>query len=128
MKAINFIIVLFLAINFSACDAQNSFTNINQKEMIDLMKDESIVVIDVRTPGEVSQGYLKGTDHFFNINSSDFEENIKSLDPEKTYIVYCKSSARSSKAANYMASSGFTKIYNLKGGMMSWSDKNYITK
>ena len=35
----------------------------------------------------------------------------------------CKSGARSAKAAEFLRSVGFTKVLNLKGGILDWIDK-----
>ncbi|HCQ29697.1 MAG TPA: rhodanese-like domain-containing protein, partial [Flavobacteriales bacterium] len=38
-----------------------------------------------------------------------------------SYYVYCRSGGRSASACGAMASIGFPKLYNLAGGIMSWS-------
>jgi phage shock protein E len=115
----------------TASDSNTSnFKNINEKEVeefIDGQKGE-YELIDVRTPQEVSSGYLKSTKHFINISGQDFASKISELNKEKTYIVYCRSGARSSSAAKYMVEQGFKIVYNLNGGMMSWKDAKYITR
>jgi hypothetical protein len=65
--------------------------SINSEKLVELRKDTSIQIIDVRTPGEVSDGYIPGTTMFFDINSDDFDAKIDKLDKSKKYIVYCKS-------------------------------------
>jgi phage shock protein E len=129
MKSIKIIFAILIAFGINACNAQNSgYKNISQDEMIKLMTDKNIEIIDVRTPEEVKEVYIKGTHHFINISDQNFQTNIKKLDTEKTYIVYCRSGARSGKAASYMAENGFKNIYNLSGGVMSWNNKSYLIK
>ncbi|MCG9880521.1 MAG: rhodanese-like domain-containing protein [Bacteroidia bacterium] len=36
-------------------------------------------------------------------------------------MVYCRSGARSSRAAEIMQANGFKKVYNLSGGIMGWN-------
>jgi rhodanese-related sulfurtransferase len=94
--------------------------NINQQTFAELQKDTSIVIIDVRTPGEIGNGYIEGADLFIDVNSSNFANQILALPKDKKYIVYCHSGARSSKAANFMVSSGFEDVSNLLGGITSY--------
>ncbi len=98
-----------------------SVTNINQNQFTSLTQDKKVQVIDVRTPEEIAEGYITGTQLFIDFNGSDFEKKIKALDPNTTYIIYCRSGGRSSKAADYMVNKGFKKVYNLTGGITQWT-------
>ncbi|MCX7744364.1 MAG: rhodanese-like domain-containing protein [Flavobacteriales bacterium] len=95
--------------------------NIQQDEFLKLTKDPNTVVIDVRTPGEVAEGYISGTKYFIDFNGGNFANEIQKLDKSKSYIVYCRSGGRSSKAASIMIENGFNKVYNLTGGIMNWT-------
>ena len=52
----------------------------------------------------------------------DFVNNICYLDKSKPVAVYCKSGNRSKKAALIMSEIGFSYIYNLNGGILSWKE------
>lgn len=95
--------------------------NIQQDEFLNLIKDPNTFVIDVRTPGEVAEGYISGTKYFIDFNSGNFTAEIQKLDKSKSYILYCRSGGRSSKAASIMINNGFQQVYNLSGGVMNWS-------
>ena len=80
------------------------------------------MLLDVRTPGEVSQGYIEGAQ---NINISTWEEfkaGVDKLDKTEPVMVYCKVGGRSHKAAVYLVESGFTQVYDIKGGILAWND------
>lgn len=77
------------------------------------------VILDVRTPMEVSQGKIPGA-QVIDLMDAQFPQKIEELDKGKPYIVYCRSGNRSAQACNYMASRGFSKLYNLNGGIGSW--------
>lgn len=94
--------------------------NINQKEFATVMQQQKAIVMDVRTPDEIAGGFIKGTTLFADVNGAAFATQIDKLDKSKTYIVYCRSGARSSTAADIMIKSGFTKVYNLTGGISNW--------
>jgi thioredoxin len=80
-------------------------------------------LIDVRTPEEFEEGHLKGAINF-NINSSNFENQLSNLDKKQPIFVYCLSGGRSSSAANILSEKGFTEVYNLSGGIMKWNAAN----
>lgn len=121
--------ILFLslgAIFLNSCEAQSnenkySFVNINENDFKQKATEKDVVVIDVRTPAEVAEGYIKGTHLFINYNSSDFEKEIAKLDKDKIYILYCRSGARSAKASYYLSSNGFKNVYNLENGISGYS-------
>jgi rhodanese-related sulfurtransferase len=112
-------IALFTFI-FQLNHAQAQVKNLQPTNFAQVVKSEKAIVIDVRTQGEVQGGYIKGTTVFADINSSEFNSQIDKLDKSKTYIVYCRSGGRSSRAASIMVGKGFKNIYNLNGGILSW--------
>lgn len=107
--------------SISQKDSGKSVKNINAEEMLSMISDTGIVLIDVRTPGEWDSGYISGTDKFIDLNSSDFENQILSLDKTKSYIVYCRSGNRSIKACEIMNKKGFSSLHNLSGGINKWT-------
>ena len=60
--------------------------NLNQTDLNSKLQEENVVLIDVRTPGEVSSGYIKGAQKFIDINGANFETEINALDKTKTYV------------------------------------------
>lgn len=94
--------------------------HIDQKTFEAKMKEKHVVILDVRTPGEFNSGYIPGAINI-DIYAADFQSRVQKLDKSKTYLVYCRSGARSSNAGNFMITNGFKQVHNLKGGMMAWS-------
>ena len=78
------------------------------------------VLLDVRTPVEAAINKIEGATLINFNDGSAFVENIAKLDKDKTYLIYCRSGNRSGQACNYMAQQGFSKLYNLDGGIMAW--------
>jgi rhodanese-related sulfurtransferase len=69
-------------------------------------------VIDVRTPEEFSEGYVKGAVNI-DVSDPDFESQIASLDKDVAYSVYCRSGNRSAVAVDIMRNAGFTNVVDL---------------
>jgi len=119
--ALLFILILNSCNSTSQVNA--GYKNISQAEFQKTRKETNAIILDVRTPSEISQGFIEGATVFIDVNNVDFESKIDQLDKSKNYIVYCRSGARSAKAATIMAQKGFKNIYNLEGGITNYSGK-----
>ncbi|MEX0636862.1 MAG: rhodanese-like domain-containing protein [Ferruginibacter sp.] len=97
-----------------------SVKQIDQPAFEALVKKDHPVIVDVRTSAEIAEGIIPGATVFANVNEEAFDAEISKLDTTKSYIVYCRSGARSNKAANIMISKGFKNVYNLAGGVLNW--------
>jgi rhodanese-related sulfurtransferase len=128
--AIAFMTMAFVSYSCTSSDAESTETENTQFGGIKTLvasdfnakeKDSNTVVIDVRSPEEVANGFIPGTDLFINFLDGNFQDQLQKLDKTKTYIVYCHSGNRSGKATNAMQQLGFTDIYNLQGGISGWT-------
>lgn len=81
------------------------------------------VILDVRTPGELSAGRIHPEGYeFLNLDYYDgtFEQELNRLDKKKTYFVYCSSGFRSGITIERMKSLGFERVFNLSGGLAEY--------
>ena len=83
--------------------------------------DESIVVLDVRTPREYAEGHIEGATNA-DFKSDDFEQRLSKLDPAAHYLIHCKSGGRSSGALEVMQKLGFERVSHLNNGFDAWQD------
>jgi len=88
---------------------------------------DSVQLVDVRTPEEYNTSHLKGAQNIC-VTDNDFKEKVKSLDKNKPVYVYCKMGGRSAKAAKKLKDMGFTKIYDMDGGILLWEEKKLETE
>ena len=70
------------------------------------------VLIDVRDPAEFAAGHLTGAIDL-SLNDGTFAAELSSLDPSKSYAVYCRSGSRSSRAVAMMRDAGITEVVDL---------------
>ncbi len=77
------------------------------------------VILDVRTPGEYKKGFIEGA-ILMDIFGDNFDADLAKLDRNATYYVYCASGGRSAECTEKMQGLGFTKVYDLDGGMGAW--------
>lgn len=80
---------------------------------------EPVQLLDVRTAEEYKGGHVAGSVNM-DVNSSDFNTRIATLDKTKPVVVYCLSGGRSPKAAEQLLAAGFTQVYNYGGGILEW--------
>lgn len=85
-----------------------------------LIQDENAVILDVRTDHEVSKGIIPNAKHIDIFKGQQFIDEIKALDKNKCYYVYCKVGGRSGQACQIMNQLGFEHTYNLVGGISKW--------
>jgi phage shock protein E len=80
------------------------------------------VVLDVRTPAEFADGHLPGAVNL-DIQAHDFLTRLGGLDRGKSYLVYCRSGNRSTKAVQTMEHMEFPRVYHMREGMIGWEKK-----
>ena len=74
------------------------------------------MLIDVRTAEEFRSGHIPGA---VNIALQVLPERMATLPKEQPIILYCRSGARSSSAAQILRRAGFTDVRDL-GSIMRW--------
>ena len=84
------------------------------KEMRD---DPGFVIIDVRTADEFARGHIPGA---INIDAATILEQIERLDPDGTYLIYCRRGMRSAGVHKLMDEAGFREVYEIEGGISAW--------
>ena len=93
--------------------------NIRPEQFDKLCQQTNAVVLDVRTPKEFALGHIAGATNI-DWQAADFQKRVSALDKSKTWLVHCAVGGRSAKAAEKMATLGFTNVYNLQGGLKAW--------
>ncbi len=119
-----YLFVSLLLVFGITCQSQSGNEKLIPKAFYDKMQSISeSVLIDVRSADEFNDGAIANAINM-NYNDDQFESNIKKLDANKTYFVYCLSGGRSASAVAYMRDNGFKNVYELKGGIMAWKKNN----
>ena len=77
---------------------------------------ETITVLDVREPHEYQAGHISE----LHIPMGEIPARMHELDPSQELVVYCRSGNRSGRVVEFLQSSGFDRVWNLKGGITAW--------
>ena len=95
--------------------------DLSQEEWTEqLEQDNNAVVLDVRTPEEMEEGYIPDAINIDIYLGQGFLDGIEKLDKSKNYYVYCRSGNRSRQACALMKNIGIPNAFNLEGGFMEW--------
>jgi molybdopterin/thiamine biosynthesis adenylyltransferase/rhodanese-related sulfurtransferase len=83
-----------------------------------LRRGDAIDLIDVREPNEWEIGRIGGA----RLAPLDtILETLSTVDLQKDVVVYCKVGGRSARAVRQLRAAGFTRVWNLAGGIDRWS-------
>jgi adenylyltransferase/sulfurtransferase len=92
--------------------------DITPGELDSRLRQDQLVLVDVREPHELAISALPGA---INIPLGTLAARLSDLDSSKDMVVFCKSGTRSARALELLASAGFKKVKNLKGGINAWA-------
>ena len=84
-----------------------------------LDRGDDIYILDVREPHEYQICNLHG--HLIPLG--DLPKRVSELDSSREIVAHCRSGKRSADAVQFLTKAGFRKIWNLKGGILAWSDE-----
>ncbi|HJY85922.1 MAG TPA: molybdopterin-synthase adenylyltransferase MoeB [Candidatus Acidoferrales bacterium] len=83
-----------------------------------LDRGDDLFILDVREPHEYQIANLHG----YLIPLGELPRRAHELDSSREIVAHCRSGKRSAEAVDFLRKAGFRKIWNLKGGILAWSD------
>lgn len=94
----------------------------NVKQALDA--GDKVILLDVRTPGEYANGKIKTS---INIPLQDIKSKAHELLPDTSAKIYtyCLSGGRSVVAVDQLLKLGYTNVFDMKSGLLSWRAKGY---
>jgi adenylyltransferase/sulfurtransferase len=84
-----------------------------------LDRGDDLFILDVREPHEYQICNLNG--HLIPLG--ELSRRVHELDSSREIVAHCRTGKRSSDAVDFLRKAGFRKIWNLKGGILAWSDE-----
>ena len=89
---------------------------------VELLNLDGTISIDVRDPQEYAKGHIEGA---LQITVARLKEKIFELEPHKNspILVYCQQGTRSKEACKQLVNEGFTQVYYLGGGLLTWQEQ-----
>jgi rhodanese-related sulfurtransferase len=116
------IVVAALVIAYEMYARKQSFAAVSPQDVIRLM-NQGALLIDLRPQDEYAAGHVAGA------RLMNGEQILKASDTlkkhrEKTVVVYDDTGSLSASAVRQLAAQGFTKAFNLRGGLAAWRAEN----
>jgi len=93
----------------------NEINVLELNEKLNLNK--SLILLDVRESYELN---ICKIDNSVHIPMADIPKRINQLNKNEEIIILCRSGVRSKRVYQFLYNQGFTKIKNLKGGILEW--------
>lgn len=116
---------LSISLVLSSCHFGNQQVEvITSDEMELLLLSDSVQLVDVRSFEEFQERHIEGAQSI--VFDADFEDNISKLDKFKPVAVYCRTGRRSKECSQVLIEQGFTKIYELEGGLEKWEHEDFL--
>lgn len=112
-------------IDFSSKTPNPNFNGVSDISIDELRaKKTQVVIIDVRRPdewvgefGHIPEAKLMTLD--------TLPDRIDELPKDQTVVFVCRSGGRSAQATAFAQSNGLTSVFNMLGGMIAWTNKNF---
>lgn len=104
-----------------------SFSHIKEidaSELAQWVNDDAheLRVIDVRQMQEIAAGTVPRAEP---LPLHTLPAKVHELSREEKLVMVCRSGARSAQACMFLQQQGFSNVYNLRGGMMSWVQSGF---
>jgi sulfur-carrier protein adenylyltransferase/sulfurtransferase len=87
----------------------------------ELSGDGDLVLLDTREPHEYAEAHLEGG---ILVPPAEVMSRIESLVPDRSQrvVLYCRTGARSARAAYQLQEAGYENVANVAGGIEAWQD------
>lgn len=81
------------------------------------------VVVDIRSAQEQASGVIPGVHRFadWNQGPGTLARALANVPKDRPVLLYCRSGARSSRAAKWLAGQGYEQVSDLRGGILAWN-------
>lgn len=83
-------------------------------------RQDDFVLLDVREPFEREIATIPGSIH---IPLAEIPARVGELDPASEIVIHCKGGVRSAHVLEFLRDAGFSRLWNLEGGIHAWSER-----
>jgi rhodanese-related sulfurtransferase len=116
------VLAAVLVVVFEIRARQDSFAAISPQDLIRFM-NQGALVLDLRRAEEFEAGHIGQARQMDSADILKAGETLRKH-REKNVVVYCNSGSVGASAARSLTGQGFTKVFNLRGGIAAWRAEN----
>ena len=84
----NITLIVFICLS---CQEYKKFELLKYSDFKNKIESSDVILIDVRTPMEFSQGHIQGSVNVDFKEEKDFQNYFKNFDKSETIFLYCRS-------------------------------------
>jgi rhodanese-related sulfurtransferase len=127
LKNCQLVFAFFLLSSAAALAGSGDLMPISPQKASAMYSAEKAVIVDVRNDSEWNGRHIPGAIH---IPLAQLNERLSELKQYKDspVITQCRSGGRSAQAYEELKSAGFSKVYNMDGGIIAWDKAGLKTE
>lgn len=95
-----------------------AYASLRPQEVIQLM-NQGAQVYDLRDASAFAADHINGAKHLDPAQHANAAEQLKRF-KDRLLVLYCENGSGSSALTRQLHASGFTKVFNLRGGLAAW--------
>jgi len=116
------VLVSILVIAYELRAQSQAKASVSPQDMVRLM-NQGALLIDLRPLEQYSAGHVGGARQMSGEQILQAADTLKKY-KEKAVVVYDDTGSLSASAVRQLAAQGFTKAFNLRGGLAAWRTEN----
>ena len=93
-----------------------SITTIDWLKALEMNKAGALLM-DVRTPAEVAKGMASAS--AMNVPLQEIPQRLSEIPKDKDLLIYCRSGKRSMAASKFLVENGYSRVFNIEGGILA---------
>ncbi len=84
-----------------------------------ILDDPSVMLVDIRTPGEWNRGRIEGAVH---IPMQQIQQRPDMIPQDRHVVLYCRTASRTRHSLRALRNAGHPSVRHLRGGILAWRD------
>jgi rhodanese-related sulfurtransferase len=103
---------------FELRSRRTAYAAVRPQEAIQLM-NQGAQLYDLRDAAGFAAGHINGAKHLDPGQQANAADALKRF-KDRLLLLYCEDGSRSTSLTRQLHASGFTKVFNLRGGLATW--------
>ena len=116
------LLVAIVVVLYEMRQRSETMASVSPQDTVRLM-NQGALLIDLRPPEQYTAGHVGGARQMSGQQILQAGETLKKY-KEKAVVVYDDTGSLGASAVRQLAAQGFTKAFNLRGGLAAWRNEN----
>ncbi len=116
------VLISIVVIVYEMRARSETMASVSPQDMVRLM-NQGALLIDLRPPDAFAAGHVGGARQMTGEQILQAGDTLKKY-KEKAVVVYDDTGSLGASAVRQLAAQGFTKAFNLRGGLAAWRTEN----